>query len=217
MSQLRSRRTASANSRLTLQARGRSGSRAVPVGPARHRHQDNSAPQHGEGPRLLQAKLTISDPNDIYEKEADRVADQVLRMPDSARPQPGIDSAPIRPVSIQRLCPECEEELHRRPARTQPENTPPGIDGVESVLRQPGRPLDRTTRAFFEPRFGVDFGAVRIHTDAQAATSARAVNALAYSVGRSIVLNSGQYAPHTDSGKRLLAHELTYVVQQDDT
>ena len=85
---------------------------------------------------------------------------------------------------------------------------------VHEVLRSPGRPLDAATRAFFEPRFGVDFGATRVHTDSRAAASARAVDALAYTVGNDVVFDTGQYAPHLDSGKRLLAHELTHVVQQ---
>jgi hypothetical protein len=76
------------------------------------------------------------------------------------------------------------------------------------------RPLDRSTRDFFEPRFGADFGDVRVHTDGQAARSARSVDALAYTVGRDIVFDTGQYAPETTAGKRLLAHELTHVLQQ---
>ncbi len=85
---------------------------------------------------------------------------------------------------------------------------------VHDVLRSPGQPLDAGTRAFMEPCFGHDFSQVRIHTDASAAESARAVNALAYTVGRNVVFGSGQYAPKTDDGKRLIAHELTHVVQQ---
>lgn len=75
-------------------------------------------------------------------------------------------------------------------------------------------PLDGETREFFEPRFGADFGGVRIHTDARAASSARAVNALAYTVGPNLVFGEGHYAPGTIAGQRLLAHELTHVLQQ---
>jgi hypothetical protein len=85
---------------------------------------------------------------------------------------------------------------------------------VHDVLRLPGRPLEAATRTFMEPRFGCDFGRVRIHADARAAESARAVNALAYTVGRDVVFGSGQYAPQTGAGRRLLAHELAHVVQQ---
>lgn len=85
---------------------------------------------------------------------------------------------------------------------------------VHDVLRSSGQPLDLATRGFFEPRFGHDFSKVRVHTDAQAAESARAVNALVYTVGRDVVFGTSQYAPETHDGKRLLAHELTHVVQQ---
>ena len=85
---------------------------------------------------------------------------------------------------------------------------------VRDVLTSSGRPLDRPTRSLFESRFGHDFGQVRIHADAKAAESARSVNALAYTVGRDVVFGAGQYAPGTSAGQKLLAHELTHVVQQ---
>ncbi len=85
---------------------------------------------------------------------------------------------------------------------------------VHDVLRSPGRPLDRDTRGFMESRFGHDFSGVRVHTDPQAADSARAVQAEAYTVGRQIVFGNSSYAPTTRAGRRLLAHELTHVVQQ---
>jgi hypothetical protein len=85
---------------------------------------------------------------------------------------------------------------------------------VHEVLRSPGQPLDANTRAFMEPRFGHDFSRVRVHSDASAAESARAVNALAYTVGQDIVFEAGRYAPGASEGRRLLAHELTHVVQQ---
>jgi hypothetical protein len=91
-------------------------------------------------------------------------------------------------------------------------NTAPPI--VHDVLRSLGQPLDTATRSFFEPRFGYDFSRVRIHTDARAADSARAVNALAYTVGHDIVFAAEQYAPASRSGHTLLAHELTHVIQQ---
>jgi len=92
------------------------------------------------------------------------------------------------------------------------------VAGVPSIvhraLHSPGQPLDSTTRAFFEPRFGHDFGNVRVHADPQANESARAVNALAYTVGSHIVFDVTQYTPSTHQGRSLLAHELTHVVQQ---
>ena len=85
---------------------------------------------------------------------------------------------------------------------------------VDEVLHSPGRPLADDTRAQMEPRFGSDFSQVRVHTDARAAQSARAVGALAYTVGRDVVFGQGHYAPHSNAGQRLLAHELAHVVQQ---
>jgi hypothetical protein len=111
-------------------------------------------------------------------------------------------------------CPECKKKktLQRRAiGTTQPDTAPPI---VHDVLRSPGQPLDAATRAYFEPRFGHNFGSVRIHTDAKAAESARAVNALAYTAGSNLVFGAGQYQPNRDAGRRLLGHELTHVIQQ---
>ena len=85
---------------------------------------------------------------------------------------------------------------------------------VNEVLRSPGQPLDASTRAYFEPRFGRDIGAVRVHADTKAAQAAQAVNALAYTVGQNVVFGGGQFAPRSEQGMRLLAHELVHVVQQ---
>src|SRR6266545_5208330 len=84
---------------------------------------------------------------------------------------------------------------------------------VHEVLRAPGQSLDPATRAFMESRFGQDFRHVRVHADAQAAESAQAVNALAYTVGNKVVFGTGGYATGTDEGRQLLAHELAHVVQ----
>ena len=85
---------------------------------------------------------------------------------------------------------------------------------VDDVLQSPGEPLNATTRAFMEPRFGSDFSHVRVHTDERAATSARAVDALAYTVGSHLVFEHGQYAPESTAGRQLLSHELTHSIQQ---
>src|SRR5260370_12509741 len=97
-------------------------------------------------------------------------------------------------------------------ADTSPASEVPPI--VHDVLRSPGQPLDSSTRAFMEPRFGHDFGNVSVHTNSRAAESAHAITASAYAVGRDVVFGSGQYDPHTTAGQRLLAHELTHVGQQ---
>lgn len=93
-----------------------------------------------------------------------------------------------------------------------PENIP---REVTEVSRAEGRPLDPRTRAFMESRFGHDFSHVRIHTDARASEAARAISAQAYTLGRDVVFRTGQYRPDTESGKKILAHELAHVVQQD--
>lgn len=102
--------------------------------------------------------------------------------------------------------------VQRAAINTAPMQAVPAI--VQDVLSSPGQPLDAATRNFMEPRFGYDFSNVRVYADVKAAESAQAVNALAYTVGRSIVFGSGQYAPETTTGQRLLAHELTHVRQQ---
>jgi outer membrane protein OmpA-like peptidoglycan-associated protein len=105
----------------------------------------------------------------------------------------------------------CGTLLQRRAYGPGPDEVPPI---VHETIRSPGQPLDAETRAFMEPRFGHDFSKVRVHTDARAAESARSVNALAYTVGRDVVFGAGQYAPGRHSGRTLIAHELTHVVQQ---
>ncbi len=113
-------------------------------------------------------------------------------------------------------CEECknkrESVLQRSAINPSPVHEVPPV--VHEVLRSPGQPLDTATCAFMEPRFGHDFSGVRVHNDARAAESARAVNALAYTVGRDVVFGAGQYAPHSRAGQRLLAHELTHTIQQ---
>jgi hypothetical protein len=106
--------------------------------------------------------------------------------------------------------------LETKPARTSVVAGRETPSVVREVLRSPGQPLDPATRAFFEPRFGHDFSQVRVHTDARAAESARAVNALAYTLGRDVVFGAGHYSPGTRSGQRLLAHELVHTVQQGE-
>jgi outer membrane protein OmpA-like peptidoglycan-associated protein len=104
------------------------------------------------------------------------------------------------------------ETKHRGSAVATQRQIAPRI--VSDVLRSPGQSLDRTARGFMETRFGADFSDVRVHTDAKAAESARAVNALAYTVGSDIVFDQGQYAPNRESGRKVLAHELVHTMQQ---
>ena len=162
----------------------------------------------------IQAKLAISRPDDPYEQEADRVADRVLRAP-GPRLQ--------RACACGGQCPTCmtvpssDDHVHVQTMHVPGGGSSQkvgGHSGVHEALNSPGRPLDPSTRAFMESRFGDDFSNVRVRTDARATQSARALNALAYTVGSDLVFGTGQYAPHTDTGKRLLAHELTHVLQQ---
>jgi hypothetical protein len=114
---------------------------------------------------------------------------------------------------LRRRCDNCRKKkpILQRAAVREAADIGPTI--VHEVLSSPGRPLDAATRTFMEPRFGHDFSRVRVHTDSRAAESADAVNALAYTVGRDVVFSNGQYAPQTDTGKRLLAHELAHTIQ----
>lgn len=207
----------------------------------------NRAVQRLLGKVRLQPKLRIGRPGDTYEREADHVAERVLR---------GAGRFPV-PISVadantgaQRMCADCEEELLR-------ESEPAGRDLVQrqchcgdeekargtcrchggaellqpsaagesrasthaieqrvSALRGSGRPLPIAIRRFFEPRFGHDFSAVRVHTGPTARTAAEALNARAFTVGHDVVFGSGEWSPETDRGRRLLAHELTHVIQQ---
>jgi len=112
-------------------------------------------------------------------------------------------------------CKECQKEntTLQRKARNASEVT--GVpSSVHDVLNSAGQPLDAETRGFMEPRFGRDFSQVRLHTDAEAAKSAEAINANAYTVGRDVVFGPGEYKPRSSEGRQLLAHELTHVDQQ---
>ncbi len=185
-----------------------------------------SSPQSTPAP-MMQTKLAINTPGDAFEQEADRVAERVMRMKDSDAALPSHSSQTIG--ALQRKCScggegECaacaekkEGELQRSVAATAPTTSRSNVEAppaVNQVLSSPGQSLDRTTRDFMESRFGHDFGGVRVHADSRAAESARAVSALAYTVGKNIVFNRGEYSPGTQGGRRLLAHELTHVVQQ---
>lgn len=121
---------------------------------------------------------------------------------------------PVQPKREQGAQAGEERELEHMPA-TGLAAGGPAPSPVHSVLRSSGQPLDPATRAWVEPRFGRAFGDVRVHTDPGAARSAEAIRARAYTSGRHIAFAAGQYAPHTPAGLRLLAHELSHVVQQD--
>ena len=230
-----------------------------------------------------QAKLTIGQPNDKYEQEADRVADQVMAMPDP-KPQrqpeaeeeeeetlqtkpladqitplvqrqeepPDEEEEPVQAKfkdgeMLHRMCSGCEEETaQRQPTEEEEEElqakfadehvqrqqdeeedhvqaketsgrAPQVSSGIESRINNMkggGQPLDPATSAFFEPRFGHNFSHVRVHSDSAAADTAKSINARAFTLGNHVVMGSGEYQPNSQSGKRLLGHELTHVKQQ---
>lgn len=187
---------------------------------------------------LFQPKLRISQPNDAYEQEADRVAEKVMAMSSmlpfsySAVPPTGGDArskAKGREIGLKK-CTACqikdqqqqqqeniEIEISRKPSHASNLEASDQVSNeiINSVLSSSsGSPLDVSTKEFMESRFGYDFTKVRIHTDAVAAESANSVNALAYTVGNDIVFANERYRPNTFEGRNLLAHELTHIIQQ---
>jgi hypothetical protein len=160
---------------------------------------------------LLQTKLKINEPGDRYEQEADRIADQVMRMPEPSV-QRQMEPEEDEEGMVQRKAIRADAQANANadqvaPLEQQQESSevPPT---VHEVLHSPGQPLDPVTRAFMEPRFGHDFTGVRVHMDEMAARSAAAMHAAAYTSGQHVVFGKGRY------GRALLAHELAHVVQQ---
>jgi hypothetical protein len=197
---------------------------------------------------LLQPKLTLSEPGDRYEQEADRVAEQVMRIPEpSIQPQIEPEAAErmvqrqeianqITPLVQRQVLPEeqedgeetlvddtslAEDEEDIEPDETGMPKRENGVAGLTSVdtsnihiPRGLGHPLTTDTRDFMEQRFGYDFSQVRVHTDPVAEKSAQQLKARAYTVRENIYFNQGQYTPESGEGRKLLAHELTHVIQQ---
>ncbi len=147
-------------------------------------------------PAFFQAKLAINQPNDVYEQEANAVADKIVQQDNVAA------NAFFKPASIQRK--PNNDKVPRTSAET--ENYIGNLSG--------GKSLGKEERSFFESKMGYDFSNVRIYNDSSAHQSAQNINALAYTSGNNIVFASNQYQPNTNEGKKLLAHELTHVVQQ---
>ncbi|NOG84223.1 MAG: DUF4157 domain-containing protein [Candidatus Scalindua sp. AMX11] len=228
-------------------------------------------------PPRIQKKLKIGKPGDKYEQEADRIVDQVMRMPDLEKKVSISNKANTNKAQIQRTCAECKEEEEEEAIQTKPiagqitplvqrqeemeeeeeeetlQTKPLGDQTTPLIQRQTeldeeeeenedfvqarheytgsqvvsadiasgvrtlggqGRPLDAVTRAYFEPRFGHELGQVRVHAGSNASTLVRSVRAKAFTFGRHIVFGSGQLSPGSHEGRKLLAHELTHVIQQ---
>ncbi|MBP6107110.1 MAG: DUF4157 domain-containing protein [Steroidobacteraceae bacterium] len=167
----------------------------------------------------IQAKLTVSQPGDAHEQQADRVANAVM-----AAPSPGMQEMPTASThAVQRRCADCDEEMGKKPgaqvqrmeqgAGAAPPVTP-AVAANLHAMRGGGSVLPADTRAFFEPRFNADFSQVRVHKGTQAEEAAQSIGAKAFTMGRDIGFAKGQYAPESREGRTLLAHELTHVVQQ---
>lgn len=179
----------------------------------------NSRPKNQElkpplSPLRIQPKLTVGAPDDLYEKEADAVADRVMRMPEQ--------------TYIQRECEHRKEEERvqkkslissispflRGKSKSKVPTTTDSLTRSIQSSRGAGTSLDRDTHSFMSSRFDNDFSHVTIHTDRKAGQMSQELNAKAFTLGEDIYFNQGQYQPHSSEGKRLLAHELTHVVQQ---
>ncbi|HEY7186786.1 MAG TPA: DUF4157 domain-containing protein [Vicinamibacterales bacterium] len=151
--------------------------------------------------RPRQTKLKVSQPGDVLEREADRLADHALR---GSEPGDDLHTRNEAQVRLSRDTSGTAEDSRELPP------------DVRDVVRSPGEPLDTATRGFMGTRFGVDFSRVRIHSDERAVASAYSLNARAYTVGSHVVFGAGEYAPSAETGKRLLAHEMAHVVQQNE-
>lgn len=173
---------------------------------------------------VIQKKLSVGSANDSYEVEADQVADKVMKM---SEPSPRVTHTG---ALVQRKCAHCEQEekLQMKPLaetispliqRSSPESggeshAPNHVENQINSSKGSGSNMDNGTKNFMENRFGTDFSNVKIHTGSEAVQMSRELNAQAFAVGNDIYFNEGKYSPNSDSGKHLLAHELTHTVQQ---
>lgn len=154
--------------------------------PSSQAQNSQQTPLWAKSKPVQRQSLTVNQPNDPYEREADQVANQVMN---------------TNSLTLQR------KSSDNTGGQTAPSS-------VHSTISQSGQSLDNSTQQFMESRFNIDFSGVRIHTDSQANQSAADVNAAAYTVGNHIVFGGGHYQPQSSEGKRLLAHELAHTIQQ---
>ncbi len=170
---------------------------------------------HEKNNTFFQPKLSINQPNDIYEQEADSMAEKVMQSNNHPQNQNTFFKPTIS--GVQRKCAKCEEEEKNHVQRKEANTTTTASSTTENYISSisgNGNQMSPDERNFFEPKFGSDLSNVRIHTGTQANESAKSINALAYTHGNNIVFANNQYQPGTDPGKKLLAHELTHVIQQ---
>jgi hypothetical protein len=171
---------------------------------------------------ITHTDLRISRSKDEFEQEADRIAAQVTSMPG-----PPAAAVPDAGIVQRKHAHRKDEEEENTPLMPSPKDLHKDLHSAEEshsleappivheVVRSPGQPLDAPTRAFFEPRFGHDFSKVRVHADRTATQAARAVSAQAFTYGRHLVFDENSYRPAMQTGRRLLAHELTHTLQQN--
>jgi hypothetical protein len=192
--------------------------------------------------RKIQAKLTVGAADDQYEQEADRVAKNVMsagpasdnvqrvgpeddelqmKRADIQRVGPEEDELQMKRADIQRIGEEEDELMMKRADIQRAEVDMSGsfdvdenVEGQINSAKGGGQTLPDETQSFFESRFGQDFGDVRVHANSQADSLNRSVGARAFTNGADIFMRSNEYSPDTSSGRELLAHELTHVVQQ---
>lgn len=182
-----------------------------PLAPTSFGHDFSRIPLHSKLPVRLQTKLTVNTPGDIYEQEADSVSELVMRMPE---PQPG------GACGCGGGCPECRnvqaahEHLETKHVQATAAGEIAASPVAHEVLRSSGQPLDSSARKFFEPRFGQDFSRVRVHSGPVAERMAESLRARAFTLGSDMVFGRGEYAPATNEGRSLLAHELAHTRQQ---
>jgi hypothetical protein len=160
--------------------------------------------------QIIQPKLTVNAPDDQYEQEADKVAETVMRM--LVLPSPPLNDigSSLNP-SASHLPSISHIQTSGGSGTFQ---APINVEARINQMQGSGHGLPDTERDFFESRMGYDFSGVRVHTDASAVQASRDIQARAFTMGNNIAFNKGAYLPGTSSGRRLLAHELTHVVQQ---
>lgn len=191
--------------------------------------------KHGAA-STIQTKLTVGKPNDKYEQEADRVANQVVSNTAIQRKcsacgqeeQPGLqrmeeEEVQAKPIPAimkmeeeepQAKLQKQEEEIQTKASNDAPPATSASVESKIQSSKGRGAPMDSSTKSYMEQGIGADFSGVRIHTDSSAIQMSQELGAQAFTVGRDVYFNSGKYQPQSGAGKHLLAHELTHVVQQ---
>ena len=185
----------------------------------------NQAVQRMVRSGALQAKLSIGQPGDVYEQEADRVADAVMRMPEPEmqrqveEEEETLQAKPlaeeITPLVQRQVEPEEEEEeLQAKTTSGRISEVTPNLESRILSLKGGGQPLAKSEKYFFEPRFGYKFSMVQIHTNTDSDNLNRALNSRAFTNGKDIFFRNGEYLRGSSTSRELLAHELTHVVQQ---